>query len=197
MRELNAKCVRAGRAEDYKEAHRIALISGNFEEAVKEAGYWPNEQSAATSPDLFAATPGSETLFKIAPSVSGRVRAAGGREARRAKVKEWKAAHGIFAYKGGCEDWMALSMPECIARLDGYGLTDEEKTCAMALVAGYGRLLDDASLIEYGPTEYETCKALVGRLGAAGDSASDRERKSPNVLLTDDDEQSAPSKQKD
>lgn len=42
MRELNAKCVRAGRAEDHKEAHRIALIAGNFEEAVKEAGYWPN-----------------------------------------------------------------------------------------------------------------------------------------------------------
>lgn len=123
---------------------------------------------------------GSDTLFELEPSVCGRVRAAGGREVRRAKVKEWKAAHGIFAYKGGCEDWMALSMPECIARLDGYGLTDEEKSCAIALVAGYGRLLDDASLIEYGPTEYETCKALVGRLGAAGESASDRERKSPN-----------------
>jgi hypothetical protein len=137
-------------------------------------------ETAPTNGGVRCAAHGSETLFELEPTVSGRLRAVGEREVRRAKVKEWKAALGLYAYKGCAEDWMALSMPECIARLEGYELTAEEKTDAPSLLAGYCRLLDEAGLIQYGATEYETCAALVGRLGAAGDSASDRNRKSPN-----------------
>jgi hypothetical protein len=140
-------------------------------------------QLAANVPS--GAWTGSETLFELEPTVSGRPRAVGEREVRRAKVKEWKAALGLYAYKGCAEDWMALSMPECIARLEGYELTAEEKTDAPSLLAGYCRLLDEAGLIQYGRTEYETCEALVGRMGAAVDSASDRNRKSPNGEVSD------------
>ena len=90
------------------------------------------------------------------------------RNARRQEVQTLKKAHGIFSHHcAGGGDWMAISMPECTAALAGYDLTDEEKTDAVALMAGYCRLLDEANMIEQGhQTEYDAVKALVARLSA-------------------------------
>jgi hypothetical protein len=90
------------------------------------------------------------------------------RTSHRDEVRHLKKEHGIFSHHcaaGG--DWMALSMPECTAALAGYDLTEEEKTDAVALMAGYCRLLDDAGMIEQGHrTEYDAVKALASRLSA-------------------------------
>lgn len=90
------------------------------------------------------------------------------RDARRQEMQTLKKAHGIFSHHcAGGGDWMALSMPECTAALAGYDLTEEEKTDAVALMAGYCRLLDEANMIEQGHrTEYDAVKALVARLSA-------------------------------
>jgi hypothetical protein len=88
------------------------------------------------------------------------------RLSHRDEVKSMKEKHGIFTHLSrGNGDWLALSMPECIERLKGYTLTDEEKTVGAALLAGYCRLLDDEGLIEENHrTEYEACLALVKRI---------------------------------
>lgn len=88
------------------------------------------------------------------------------RNSHRDEVKSMKEKHGIFTYNcKGAGDWMAMSMPECVEKLKGYDLTDEEKTCGATLMAGYCRLLDESRMIEDGhKTEYEACRALVERI---------------------------------
>lgn len=84
----------------------------------------------------------------------------------RAEVRALKKEHGIFTHLcRGAGDWLALSMPECTAALAGYDLTDEEKTDAVLLLAGYCRLLDEAGLVEDGhETERAAVAAVVERL---------------------------------
>lgn len=88
------------------------------------------------------------------------------RDIRREEVAALKQEHGIFTHNcRGAGEWLALSMPECIKALEGYNLTEEERTCGAALLAGYCRLLDEAGLIEeYHKTEYEAVTALVERI---------------------------------
>lgn len=84
-------------------------------------------------------------------------------ELHRRSVAEWKRRHRLFTHKGP-DDWMALSMDECCLLLEGYQLTDTEKTDGVALMAGYCRLLDEAGLIHFGNTEWEACADLIQRL---------------------------------
>ena len=51
--------------------------------------------------------------------------------------------------------WIAICMPAVCKMLEGYGLTEEEKTDLVALMAGYCRLIDEAGLIGYGHAEIE------------------------------------------
>ena len=93
------------------------------------------------------------------------------REIRAEQVDAWKAEYGIQTHccRGG-GDWMAVSMPECIALLEGYGLTDAEKTSLPALMAGYCRLLDEAGVIEDGhATEFIACEKLTARISEEND----------------------------
>ena len=87
-------------------------------------------------------------------------------ERRRQIVRAWKAQFRIFTHKGP-DDWMALSMDECCWKLEGYGLTKEQQTDGVMLMAGYCRLIDEAGLIHFGDTEYEACESLVKRLQPA------------------------------
>jgi hypothetical protein len=87
------------------------------------------------------------------------------RQIRRAEIKALKEKHGI--YTNYCEGlgWLALSMPQCINAVKGYGLTEEEKTYAPALMAGYCRLLEEAGLLADGcASEYEAVKQIADRL---------------------------------
>lgn len=87
------------------------------------------------------------------------------RRSNRAECEALKAKYGIITHcmpdresKSG-RNWMALSMPAAIKKLEGYDLTDEEKTDLSAIVAGYGRLLDECGLLIDGqPTEFEAVK---------------------------------------
>ena len=90
---------------------------------------------------------------------------------RRQQVAEWKRLFRIFTHKGP-DDWMALSMDECCWKLEGYGLTKEQQTDGVMLMAGYCRLLDESGLIHFGDTEHEACESLVARLTEANDQVS-------------------------
>ena len=56
--------------------------------------------------------------------------------------------------------YLAVNMTVALKRLEGYGLTDEEKTSLPALMAGYCRLVDEARLTGFGDTEFEAIKDL-------------------------------------
>ena len=60
-------------------------------------------------------------------------------------------------------------MDECCWKLEGYGLTKEQQTDGVMLMAGYCRLIDEAGLIHFGQTEHEACESLVTRLTEAND----------------------------
>lgn len=104
------------------------------------------------------------TLFALAEPGVAHTRAN-----HRGETAALKKAHGIFTHRASFTtgNWMALSMPECCEALSGYGLTDEEKTNGVALMAGYCRLLDEAGLVEEGhKTEHAAVTALVARIKA-------------------------------
>lgn len=118
--------------------------------------------AAAFGRDMLRARGGVEMVAAL----TERFGFSGGREIEttrakhRAEVAALKQKHGIFTHldRGG-GDWLALSLPECVAALDGYDLTEAERTDGAALLIGYCRLLDDAGLIEEG---HETERAAVG-----------------------------------
>jgi len=89
------------------------------------------------------------------------------RVSHHAEVRRLKELHGIWT--DHCPDlgWMALSVPQCMEALKGYSLTEEERTMPIALVAGYGRLLEEAGLlIDGASTELLACQAVAERLGS-------------------------------
>lgn len=57
--------------------------------------------------------------------------------------------------------YMAVNMTKAVEVLEGYGLTDEEKTQLPALTAGYCRLLDEYQLTGYGDTELEAIQEAL------------------------------------
>ncbi len=64
-------------------------------------------------------------------------------------------------------NWLALSMPAAVKLLDGYGLDDEEKAVLSAIIAGYGRLIDESGLSADGyPTEYAAVQAAAAQAQA-------------------------------
>ena len=56
--------------------------------------------------------------------------------------------------------YMAINMTKALEMLDGYGLSDEEKTELPALMFGYFRLIEEAGLSGYGETEFESIRDL-------------------------------------
>lgn len=55
---------------------------------------------------------------------------------------------------------VAVNMTESIQLLEGYDLTDEEKSDVTELLSGYCRLIDERRLCGYGDTEFEAIKDL-------------------------------------
>ena len=138
--------------------------------ALAEGSGWGEQPSPASERTAMNTTPTSTSLaatplfafmvdVRKTPSLAAK---------RRQQVAEWKGLFRIFTHKGP-DDWMALSMDECCWKLEGYGLTKEEQTDGVMLMAGYCRLIDEAGLIHYGETEHEACESLVARLTEAND----------------------------
>jgi len=63
------------------------------------------------------------------------------------KISTWYADHTD-------PKWQAVNMTVAVEVLEGYNLTDEEKTSLPLLMAGYCRLVDEAGLIGYCDTEF-------------------------------------------
>lgn len=51
--------------------------------------------------------------------------------------------------------WMAVDIEAACQLLKNYPLTDKEKTDLPELIAGWGRLVEEAGLCHYGETEAE------------------------------------------
>jgi len=58
---------------------------------------------------------------------------------------------------------VAVNMTVAISRLEGYDLTEQEKTDVTELMAGYCRLIDELNLTGYGETEFEAIADLFSR----------------------------------
>lgn len=69
----------------------------------------------------------------------------------------------IFTYYSRhCEaPWCALNMDRACALLEGYKLTEKEKTDGKEIIMGWGRLLEEAGLIFYGDNEAEVRDAAI------------------------------------
>jgi hypothetical protein len=103
----------------------------------------------------------AEKLFDVAPFQGPTTK-----EKRRKECDALKEKHAIWTHHTH-KDWLALSMRECTAALNGYDLTTEQKTVPIMMLAGYCRLLDEAGMIEQGhETEWEAVTALARRLEA-------------------------------
>lgn len=83
---------------------------------------------------------------------------------RRAKLKAFKAQHGIETHNAGSSwgngRWIACHMPS--ARKFNYGVTDKSDffDCQMKVC----RLLDESGVNEYGNTEREAIRGLCDNL---------------------------------
>jgi len=55
---------------------------------------------------------------------------------------------------------VAVNMTQAILALEGYDLTEEEKTDVTELMAGYCRIVDERRLTGYGDTEFEAIADL-------------------------------------
>lgn len=58
------------------------------------------------------------------------------------------------------EPYHAVNMTLAAELLEGYDLTDEEKTELPALMAGYCRLIEEYRLVGFGETEFEAIQDL-------------------------------------
>ena len=106
------------------------------------------------------APPCSEFLFDAPEQLSPRL-AAEKEAMEKAKSNGVQTHHAPHAEP----PWIAICMPAVCKMLEGYGLTEEEKTDLVALMAGYCRLIDEAGLIGYGHAEIE---AILNIPNAAG-----------------------------
>lgn len=79
------------------------------------------------------------------------------------KLKVWKALHGVWSDKNGDEDakWLVCAVPACHKILKGYDLTKDELEDPIMMFAGYCRLIEEADLCAWGPTEYKACEELA------------------------------------
>lgn len=72
---------------------------------------------------------------------------------------------GIITHYAPCAidelPWLAIPMPKAISALDGYPITDEQRTSIPHIMAAYCRLLDEAGLVFYGTTEAEAQNAAL------------------------------------
>ena len=59
--------------------------------------------------------------------------------------------------------WIAVNMTVALERLEGYNLTEEEKTSMPHLMAGYCRLIDEWGLEGHGDTEFEAIQDLFSK----------------------------------
>jgi len=75
-------------------------------------------------------------------------------------IHAMKEEYRIFTHYA--ENWLAIPMNIACKKLEGYNLTDEEKTDGATLMAGYCRLLDDANILTDGhATEEDAIVALA------------------------------------
>lgn len=58
---------------------------------------------------------------------------------------------------------VAVNMTVAVQRLEGYDLTDEEKTDVTELMASYCRLIDEFQLTGYGDTEFKAIADLFSK----------------------------------
>ena len=65
--------------------------------------------------------------------------------------------------KGVDQPYHAVNMTVAVDMLDGYSLTDEEKTSLPELMGGYCRLIEERGLTGYGDTEFEAIADLLGK----------------------------------
>jgi hypothetical protein len=66
--------------------------------------------------------------------------------------------------------WMAIHRESALELLNGYNLTEQEKTDVGHIMAGYCCLLDDAGLIHYGATQDEAVAKACGLIPPNTDS---------------------------
>lgn len=69
------------------------------------------------------------------------------------KIAVWTSEHS----EPPC---IAVNMTIAIGSLEGYNLTEEEKTSLPELMAGYCRLVDESNFVGYGETEFESIADL-------------------------------------
>ena len=62
------------------------------------------------------------------------------------------------------DPWLAIPMNDAREILDGYDLTQAEKSSIPDMMAGYCRLLDECGMIFYGQTEREAQDAALASL---------------------------------
>lgn len=102
----------------------------------------------------------TDTLFDLSAPGLRRSR----RDTRKA-TNALKREHEMFTHY--CQDggWLAMHLPSCRAALEGYELTELERTDGVVMLAGYCRLLDEAGLVhEDHKTEREAVLAAIGKL---------------------------------
>ena len=112
----------------------------------------PEDQTASSgSPSQT----GYASLFEIPECLSPRLKL----------EREWMKECEILTHHADIPEdpWIAVSMRICKARLEGYDLTEEEKTEIPALFAGYCRLLDEGNMVGYGATRAAAIEDLVIR----------------------------------
>lgn len=73
------------------------------------------------------------------------------------KISTWHSPH----IEQGL--WLAVNMTAAVKMLDGYNLTDDEKTDLSCLMAGYCRLIGEAGLTGYGDSELDAISDLFGK----------------------------------
>jgi len=70
--------------------------------------------------------------------------------------------------KGVDNEYMAVNMTAVLRILDGYDLTELEKTSLPDLMAGYCRLVDESDMTGYGDCEFEAIENLFHKAKARG-----------------------------
>ncbi len=84
------------------------------------------------------------------------------RPTRKERLEAFKIKHGIWTHNAGPSlgilPWCAVLVPNARRSLKGYSVPAAAHP--IDLIAGYGRLLEEWSLMVEGPTEHETISHL-------------------------------------
>lgn len=92
------------------------------------------------------------------------------------KIATWKSDFSDPPY-------IATNMTVAVELLEGYDLTDEEKTDITELQAGYCRLIDERGSNGYGETEFEAIADLFGKAQKVKSTNAENFKATLNVPL--------------